>query len=121
MQKKETAVGDIYNLEVVDSYQSADRDENLHSDTPENILIRGEEAIHQDAQIKYFIQGANGSSKIIKLRLKGLKYHEIADKLSIPIGTVKSSFSRAVREHLAKQEKPYISDGDQKRDYERDN
>lgn len=116
---RETAVGGIYDLEMIDSHQSADRDENLHSETPENILIK-EEAYDL---INQFIQGANGSSEIIELRLKGFQYHEIADILSMPIGTVKSRFSYAAREieHLARQEKPYIFGGKQKRDHERDN
>ena len=37
-----------------------------------------------------------------KLRKQGLDYQQIADKLSIPVGTVKSRFSRLV-EHLKKE------------------
>lgn len=73
---------DLYNLDI---YNDAD------ADSPERV--------YRIQEITKAISGLNDDLKLpFTLHLNGYKYHEIAEKLSLPIGTVKSRIFFARKE-----------------------
>jgi RNA polymerase sigma-70 factor (ECF subfamily) len=62
-----------------------------HLNLSENSSLENPEENMTIKEIKFFINNLNNDLKIpFSLFLKGYKYNEISEKLSLPLGTVKS-------------------------------